>query len=140
MIPLSDVKNYLRIETDFTEDDDALTRMVNAAIGYIGKHTGHLIGEQTKTYNGDVYVDIYDYPITYSGDLVKLDYSNKSRFYSDSVTLTVGYKELKDVPEALIQAALMMIDSWYYTEDKNLDLTKIPVGAWQLIHTYKRYV
>ena len=140
MIPLTEVKNHLRIETDFTEDDTALTRMVNAAIGYIEKHTGHIFGEQTKTYNGDGYVDIYEYPITYLGDLTKLDYSNKSRFYSDSITLTVGYSTLADITEGLIQAALMMVDAWYYTEDKNLDLTKIPVGAWQLIHTYKRYV
>ena len=142
MIPLAEVKNHLRIENDFTEDDDALTRMVNAAIGYIEKHTGHIFGEQTKTYscNSNGYIDIYEYPLSYAGGLTKFDFITKSRFYSDSVTLTVGYKELEDVPSALIQAALMMGDAWYYTDEKNLDQTNVPAGAWQLIHTYRRYV
>lgn len=141
-LPLSEIKNHLRIEVDFTDDDVALTRMAGSALGYIEMHTCHLFGERTKTYKRGCtgFIDIIDYPVKYTGDLTRLDYAGKTRFDADELTLSVGYASKTEVPTGLIDAALMMIDAWYYSEDKRSDITQIPMGAWQLIHTYKRYV
>ena len=141
-LPLAEVKNHLRIDASFTDDDSALTRMVGSALQYIEMHTGHIFGERTKTYRRNVYgfIDIIDYPVTYTGDLVRMDYAGKVRFDADELTLNVGYASRSLVPDGLIEAALMMIDAWYYSEDKRSDITQIPMGAWQIIHTYKRNV
>lgn len=141
-LPLSEVKNYLRIEDAFADDDAALTRMVGSALGYIEQHTNHIFGSRTKTYrrNANGYIDISDYPVNYTGDLVRMDYAGKVRFDTNELTVTVGYASRSEVPDALIEAALMMIDVWYYSEEKKAEITNIPMGAWQIIHTYKRYV
>jgi len=141
-LPLSEIKNHLRIDLDFTDDDNALQRMATSALQYIEMHTCHLFGERTKTYKRSFsgYIDIIDYPVKYTGDLTRMDYAGKVRFDTDELTLSVGYASRADVPSGLIDAALMMIDAWYYSEDKRSDITQIPMGAWQLIHTYKRYV
>ena len=136
ILPLAEVKNYLRIDDDFTDDDEAIERMVRSALGFIEQRTNHIFQAQTaKEYfrNGSHYLDIYDYPFTYSGELTKLSYSNKVRFDADSVTVdTVGYATRADVPDALIDAALQIIESFY--ED-----TGIPDSVNQIISQYRRF-
>ena len=142
ILPISEVKNHLRIDDDFTEDDDALTRMVASALQFIEQKTNHIFLQSEKTYSRNSnsgYVDIFDYPISYAGILTKLDYAGKVRFDADNVTVTVGYGSRSAVPSALIDCALMIIENWYYASEKKANTQEIPDAAQQIINTYRRF-
>ena len=143
ILPLAEVKNYLRVDDDFTEDDLAIERMVRSALGFIEQRTNHIFqSRQNVEYfrNGSRYLDIYDYPLTYSGDLTKLSYSNKVRFDADNVTIdSVGYASREDVPDALIEAALQIIKVFYYEAEKQVNTTLIPDAVNQILAAYRRF-
>lgn len=46
VVELSDLKNYLRIDADLTDDDDLITSLGSAAISYLEQTTG-------KKFNSD---------------------------------------------------------------------------------------
>ena len=142
ILPLTEVKNHLRIDDDFTEDDNALTRMVASALQFIEQKTNHIFLQSVKTYTKSPAHDlltILDYPIIYTGDLTKLDFSGKYCFNADSVEVTVGYGSRATVPSALIDCALMIIENWYYGSEKRPDTQTIPDAAQQIINTYRRF-
>ena len=143
ILPISEVKNHLRIDDDFTEDDSALKRMVASALQFIEQKTSHIFLQSQKTYSRNCnsgYVDIFDYPISYAGILTKLDYAGKVRFDADSVEVTVGYGNRLTVPSALIDCALMIVENWYYASEKKANTQEIPDAAQQIINTYRRFV
>jgi len=143
ILPLAEVKNYLRVDDDFTEDDLAIERMVRSALGFIEQRTNHIfqLSENVEYFRNDrQYLDIYDYPLTYSGDLTKLSYSNKVRFDADNVTIdSVGYASREDVPDALIEAALQIIKVFYYEAEKQVNTTLIPDAVNQILAAYRRF-
>lgn len=143
ILPLAEVKNYLRIDDDFTDDDAAIERMVRSALGFIEQRTNHIfqIRENVEYFRNDrQYLDIYDYPLTYTGDLTKLSYSNKVRFDADNVTIdSVGYASRSDIPDALIDAALQMIKVFYYEGEKQANTTLIPDAVHQILAAYRRF-
>ena len=143
ILPLAEVKNYLRVDDDFTEDDLAIERMVRSALGFIEQRTNHIfqLRENVEYFRNDrQYLDIYDYPLTYSGDLTKLSYSNKVRFDADNVTIdSVGYASREDVPDALIEAALQIIKVFYYEAEKQVNTTLIPDAVNQILAAYRRF-
>ena len=143
ILPLAEVKNYLRVDDDFTEDDDAIERMVRSALGFIEQRTNHIfqLRENVEYFRNDRhYLDIYDYPLTYSGDLTKLSYSNKVRFDADNVTIdSVGYASREDVPDALIEAALQMIKVLYFEAEKQSNTTLVPDNVHQILAAYRRF-
>lgn len=143
ILPLAEVKNYLRVDDDFTEDDSAIERMVRSALGFIEQRTNHIfqIRENVEYFrNGLRYLDIYDFPIIYTGDLTKLSYSNKVRFDADNVMIdSVGYATRDDVPDALIEAALQMIKCFYYEAEKQANTTLVPDSVHQILAAYRRF-
>ena len=143
ILPLAEVKNYLRVDDDFTDDDLAIERMVRSALGFIEQRTNHIfqLRENVEYYrNGSQYLDIYDYPITYTGDVTKLTYSNKLRFDADSVEIdSVGYADRGSVPEALIDAALQMIKVFYFEAEKQSNTTLVPENVHQILAAYRRF-
>ena len=142
ILPISEVKNHLRIDDDFTEDDNALKRMVASALQFIEQKTNHIFLQSQKTYSRNCnsgYIDIFDHPITYTGELTKLDYAGKTRFDADSVEVTVGYGSRLAIPSALIDCALMIIENWYYGSEKQANTQTIPDAAQQIINTYRRF-
>lgn len=143
ILPLEEVKNYLRVDDDFTEDDAAIERMVRSALGFIEQRTNHIfqLRENVEYFRNErQYLDIFDYPITYSGDLTKLSYSNKVRFDADSVIIdSVGYADRGSVPDALIDAALQMIKCFYYEAEKQANTTLIPDAVNQILAAYRRF-
>lgn len=143
ILPLAEVKNYLRVDDDFMEDDAAIERMVRSALGFIEKRTNHVFQTETNVEyfrNNRQYLDIYDYPLTYTGDLTKLTYSNKVRFDADTVTIdSVGYANREDIPDALIDAALQMIKCFYYEAEKQVNTTLIPDAVNQILAAYRRF-
>lgn len=141
ILPLAEVKNYLRLEEDFTEDDTAIERMVRSALEFIEKRTNHIFQLRTDvnyTSNGNC-ITVFDYPIRYSGDDVVLYYSDKVVFHSKSIIADVGYLSIDDVPSALIDAALQMIKVWYFEAEKQANTTLLPENVLQIINTYRRF-
>lgn len=141
ILPLTEVKNYLRLEDDFTEDDTAIERMVRSALQFIEKRTNHIFQLRTDvnyTSNGNC-ITVFDYPIRYSGDDVVLYYSDKVVFHSKSIIADVGYLSIDDVPSALIDAALQMIKLFYFESEKQIDTTLLPQSVMQIINSYRRF-
>ena len=145
ILPLAEVKNYLRIDDDFLEDDLAIERMVRSALQFIEKRTNHIFESKTDVeYLGSPtqcngFIDVYDFPITYTGDVIK-KYANKVRFKADNVILnTVGYQDRESVPDALIDATLQIIKVWYYEAEKQSNTTLIPENVHQILGAYRRF-
>ena len=147
VIPLAEVKNYLRIDDDFLEDDLAIERMVRSALQFIEKRTNHIFESKTDVeyfvsptqYNG--FIDVYDFPFTYTGDVINLKYANKVRFKADSVVLdSVGYQNRESIPDALIDAALQMIKVFFYEGEKQSNTTLIPENVHQILGAYRRFI
>ena len=143
ILPLAEVKNYLRVDEDFTEDDSAIERMVRSALGFIEQRTNHVfqLREDVEYFRTDTrFLDVYDFPLIYSGDLIKLAYSNKVRFDADSVTFdSVGYLTRDEVPDALIDAALQMIKVWFFESEKQANTTLVPDNVSQILAAYRRF-
>lgn len=142
ILPLATVKNYLRLDSSFTADDQDIERMVRSALGIIEKQTGYVLQlRENVTYKRAYcgFIDIYDYPVIYSGNLTRLDYAGKVRFDADEVTVNLGYNNVEDIPSALIDCALQMIKVFYYEGEKQSNTTLIPDAVHQILATYRRY-
>lgn len=146
ILPLVEVKDYLRIDADFEDDDAQIRRMIASALQYIEKQTNHYFLEQEKTYFGgdSRTVQIFDYPIVASSipiDLTPLYGAGYVKFaYVDSVTLSVGYASRTEVPAGLIEAALQMIKVWYFEAEKQANTTLLPESVKEIINTYRRFI
>lgn len=148
VLPLNEVKLYLRIDEDFTEVDSEIGYMRDSACEYIEKFTNHLLYQREKTYelkHGEKYIDVFDYPILASSKptgVTNFLYSTKTSFATDFVTLTVGYASRADVPSSLIQIALQIIKFWYYdSEIKDINnMIEIPTDIKNILFSYKRFI
>lgn len=143
VITLERAKNYLRIDTDLTDDDAEITSMINASLRYIEKRTNHLVYARDIVYKGVCQVKVYDYPIN---SIVtdpapwSLERSMYTIFPDDKeVELNVGYA-LGEVPDELIQASLQMIKVWYYESEKQVNTTLIPESVKEVIDIYRRFL
>lgn len=143
ILPLAEVKNYLRLEDDFTEDDTALERMVRSALQFIEKRTNHVLQLRTSiTYNNDCgTITIFDFPVRFpnSGD-IKIHYGpDLTTVYSSTIIAELGYESLSDVPSAFIDASLQMIKTWYFEAEKQANTTLVPENVLQIINAYRRF-
>ena len=143
ILPLATVKNYLRLDSSFTADDQDIERMVRSAFGIIEKQTGHILQLRENVTHKRAYcgfIDIYDYPVIYNGNLTRLDYAGKVRFDAEEVTVNLGYEDVDNIPSALIDCALQMIKVWYFEAEKQENTTLIPENVKQILMTYKRAI
>ncbi|WP_407501449.1 head-tail connector protein [Elizabethkingia anophelis] len=144
VLPLEEVKNYLRIDTDFTEDDNDIKRMSKSALQYIEMQTNHIFSLHDKTYNNphSNCVEVFDYPVNTQtpDDITRLDYSLKYVYNTDKITLNVGYTNRDAIPAALIDCALQIIKVWYFEHEKASNSTLIPESVKAVLYTYKRFV
>lgn len=143
VLPLAEVKNYLRLDEEFIEDDFAIERMIKSALQFIEKRTNHIfeIKEGVIYSNDEGKITIFDYPIRFSNpDNVNiLYYSDSVKVFSNSIVASIGYLDSRDVPSALIDAALQMIKVWYYESEKQVNTTLLPENVNQIINTYRRF-
>jgi len=141
VIPITTAKNHLRIDLDFTRDDDAIERMIESALELVEQNTNHILYARDKTYYKTVDNDrivVFDYPINSNDtDITTLNYSLRKEFVADEITLNVGYVLPVDVPSPLIEAALMIIENWYYEAENKAD---IPERANTILFNYKRCI
>ena len=144
VITLERAKNYLRIDSDLTDDDAEITSMINAACRYIEKRTNHLLYAREATYTGVCQVKVYDYPINsittdpapFVCHFTMFDVFPNNK----TVDLNVGYETPDLVPDELIQAALQMIKVWYYESEKQVNSTLIPESVKEAIDVYRRFI
>lgn len=143
VITLERAKNYLRIDTDLTEDDAEIISMINAAGRYVEKRINHILYERDVVYNGTCQVKVYDYPIN-SVITDPAPFSCLRTLYTiypdvKTVELNVGYAT-DTVPDDIIQAMLQMIKVWYYESEKQINSTLIPESVKEALDLYRRFL
>jgi hypothetical protein len=151
IISLQEAKNYLRIDTDFTEDDLSIQAMLKSAIRYVENHTQHyFFAKDVQKVIIDAKVRVYDYPLN---SLVSPTENVESKIYptwteytvTDSslthITVNVGYEASADVPEDLKQVALFLLDMYYYgKEGEKSNTGGLPQYHIDTLNFYKRFI
>jgi len=143
VITLERAKNYLRIDSDLTEDDAEITSMINAALRYVEKRTNHLMFARDIVYKGSCQVKVYDFPIN-SVITNPAPWSLERTMYTifpdvKTVELNVGYGT-DEVPDIFIQSALQMIKVWYYESEKQVNSQMIPISVTEALDVEKRFI
>lgn len=144
IIPLSEAKNYLKLNDTLTQDNANVTRMIKAALMDIERLTNiHLIDKQKEFFFSNFCTLVYDYPINSIVsplDTVREEKSQYSIYVSKNLddkklVLNVGYSDVIDVPSDLVEVAYEMIDIMYYAKEYKLsEMSK------NTINSYKRFI
>lgn len=163
VLALSEAKTYLRIDDTQNETDAEIKSIINAAFRYIEKHTNYIVSNQPlKEYivkNGCVRV--YDYPINsvvkgIDDDGADVDLTYKTNYHKQDKTLytlytgidtsvvklvlDVGYTNVADVPDDLIQLASIMVKVMYHEQETNQSFKEmLPAWANSILETNRRY-
>lgn len=134
VITLSEAKNYLRIDDTLTEDDNAITRMIGAALKYVEKYTGVLVFARDEVYLAQYgELKLYEYPINTDLDtLTDCSYERKGLYTNIckndtetiDITLNMGYIDPTEVPQELLEVAYEIIDLYYYGEKDGKPIEK----------------
>ena len=144
IIPLQDARVYLRIDDTLTQDNEAITRMINASLAKIEQITYvHLIAKSKEYVFDDLKVTVYDFPInsitspTTATVVEKTQYSIYTAAAKTDLklVLNVGYTVVSNVPKDLIEVAYEMIDIMYYNKENKLsNLSQTTLDA------YRRFI
>lgn len=144
IIPLQDARVYLRIDDTLTQDNEAITRMINASLAKVEQMTNvHLIAKSKEYIFDDLKATVYDFPInsltspTTATVVEKTQYSVYTAALKTDLklVLNVGYANVSDVPKDLIEVAYEMIDIMYYNKENKLsNLSQATLDA------YRRFI
>jgi predicted choloylglycine hydrolase len=151
VIPLAKAQVYLRIDDSQNETDAEITSMIKSALRYIEKQTNHIMYERAFVYDIDQEekkINVYDYPIqsvtapASADNYERTDKTLYSQFELAATTLTlqVGYALLTDIPEELIDAALIYIAALYYAHENPQEKFVVPQLAKDLIDANRRFL
>lgn len=146
ILTVEDAKRYLRLEPDFTDDDEDIENMIASAFGYLEKATNYIFRPQDKTYYKGYleHLDVFDWPINtsdYPDGVFPLYYSSFTRFCElDQINLNVGFTSKDSVPYELIDCAKQIIKVFYYEAEKNENTTLLPMSVNQIINSNKRFI
>lgn len=146
VISLDRAKLYLKIDSLQTETDDEISSMIKSSLSFIEKRTGHIFLTKNKTYYSCALTDsviVYDYPIDNSVTLLNIQYRQTNAIVptiNGSVTLTLGYTDIDEVPNELIDAALQLINFWFYNSETKNAMNTIPDFVTTNIDICRRFV
>lgn len=144
VISLERAKMYLKIDSMQTETDEEITSMINSALSFVEKRTGHIFKTKAKTYYNTPCVNsvvVWDFPIQEAPDGTTFRQLNAIVPTVDgSVTLTLGYEVLEDIPSELIDAALQLLKVWFYESEKQSNTTLIPLSVMEAIDVNRRFI
>ena len=144
VISLERAKLYLKIDSLQTETDDEITSMINSALSFIEKRTGHIFKTKTKTFYSCALVEsviVYDYPIIDAPTGTQVRALNSIvPTVSGSVALELGYADVDDIPNELIDAALQLLKVWFYESETQSNTSLIPLSVMQAIDVNRRFV
>lgn len=143
IITLERAKNYLRVDSNLTEDDTEIISMISAAFRYIEKRTNHIMYVREVEYKGSCQVKVYDYPIN-SLITDPVPWALERSLYTifpdvKAVTLNVGYGT-DQVPDVFIQSALQIIKVWYYESEKQVNSQMIPISVKEALESEIRFI
>ncbi len=146
VITLEEAKTHLRV--DGIDSDTEISRMIGSALSMLERETAVIAFARDKEYYFTAgCVNVHDGPINTDFDLI--DATQKKRaLYSiinannsdESITLNVGFVDPTDYPIDLKDAALEMIDYWYYRKEGDETMTLIPPSVQAVIYRNARYV
>lgn len=146
IISLAQAKLYLKIDALQTETDAEITSMIKSSLSFIEKRTGHIFKTRNKTYYSCALVNsviVYDYPIDNAIALYDIQYRQTNAIVptvNGSVILTLGYSNIDDIPNELIDAAMQLIKVWFYESETQSNSTLIPLSVMQAIDVNRRFV
>jgi hypothetical protein len=147
IISLEQAKIYLKVDSGQTETDDEITSMINSSLSFIEKRTNHIFKTREKVYYKDCslvqQVKVYDYPIDNTETELDIVYRPLYAIVptiNDTVTLTIGYSLLDDIPNELIDAALQIINFWFYNSETKNAMNTIPDFVLQVIDANRRFL
>lgn len=147
VISLEQAKIYLKVDSGQTETDDEITSMINSSLSFIEKRTNHIFKTREKVYYKDCslvqQVKVYDFPIDNTETELDIVYRPLYAIVptvNDTVTLTIGYILLDDIPNELIDAALQIIKVWFYESEKQENTSLIPLSVLQAIDANRRFL
>lgn len=150
VITLKEAKDYLRVDSDLTDDDDMITNMIEAALSSIEHETNHILFAREKTYLLlDGCTRVYDFPInSITSPTSDLEAISKPLYtlyeYSASdneeLVLNVGYSDSSDVPSFLKQYGLYIIDLYYYDAKGGDRKPELPMYLRQQVDRLNRFV
>lgn len=151
VLPLEDVKTYLRIDDTQNETDAEITSMIKSALRYVERKTNILVYDRDVDYTvvgGEV--NIYDHPINSVESPVTGVTSTDYRHYVnycvsdstvDTLTLNVGYVDPDDVPTDLIDVAKVLIKVMFYEQGTQESFTEaIPGWAKDMLNINARFI
>ncbi|MEI2271824.1 head-tail connector protein [Sphingobacterium sp. ML3W] len=140
-ITLQQAKNWLRI--DFDDDNDLIQSLISTSEEWVQKYTCHILNPSIQVLEGTgCDVEIYEYPFNVTGSVGNYKVDNrslKSVFHipvGSSVTLSIGYQSLNNIPAPLITACLKLITYMY--ENRDSYSIGIPIDVQGLINQYRR--
>ena len=144
IISLERAKLYLKIDSLQTETDNEITSMINSALSFIEKRTGHIFKTKTKTFYSCALVEsviVYEYPIIDAPTGTQVRQLNSIvPTISGSVALELGYTDVDDIPNELIDTALQLLKVWFYESETQQNTTLIPLSVIQSIDVNRRFV
>ena len=149
VLPLADVRTYLRVDDTQNETDSEITSMIKSALRYIENHTHIMLYARDKDFNVlNGCVRVYDHPInsivtpTDAVAQVKTLHTNYTvDADTETLTLNVGYSDPADVPTDLIDLAKVIIKVMYYEQESNQSFKEmLPGWAKELLNSNKRYI
>lgn len=141
IISLAQAKLYLKVDELQTVTDDEITNMINSSLSFIEKRTGHIFKTKNKTYYGSDTVVVYDYPIIEAPEGTEVRALNSIvPTVNGSVTLELGYTDVEDIPSELIDAALQMINFWFYNSETQNAMNTVPDFVLTNIDINRRFV
>ena len=149
-LPLTEVKTYLRVNANNTENDSMITTMINTSCHQLETMLNILLIQRNKVYQNPnlTGLRIYDAPInsvvspTDPNDFTRVDHDLYSHFYlnATSLELSVGYSNPADAPEWIKDIAKEMIDILYYgaKDGKTIEKDLSPLSK-MIISQNKRF-
>jgi hypothetical protein len=146
VISLERAKLYLKIDSGQTVTDDEITSMIASSLSFIEKRTGHIFKTKNKTYYSTPCcnsVVVYDYPIDNTETEYDIEYRQLNAIVptvSGSVVLTLGYTDVDDIPNELIDAALQLLKVYFYESETQQNSTLIPLSVMQSIDVNRRFI
>lgn len=153
VLPLETVKTYLRIDDTQNETDAELTSIVNSAFRYIERHTNILVYARNVDYlviNGCA--KVYDYPINSvvsPASATEYEVESKHLYKNyvlndadvETLTLNVGYSVAADVPDDIINLALVIIKVMFFDVESDKSFQEmLPQWGKEILHTNKRFI
>lgn len=133
VISLATAKDYLKIDAGQTATDNEITAMINSALSYIEKRTNHIFKTKDKVYYKDCalvqQVKVYDYPIQTPDPVIDIEYRQLYAIVptvDNTVTLTLGYEDVDEIPPELIDSALQLINFWFYNSETKNAMNTVP--------------